>query len=62
MMIGEVRRAGIRPSALRYNERMRFLAPPLRRSGRRDDGPDAVATLAVVQFGLQARRRRDAHG
>jgi MerR family transcriptional regulator, redox-sensitive transcriptional activator SoxR len=51
MTIGEVgRRAGIRPSAMRYYERMGLLAPPLRRSGRRDYGPDAVANLAVVQF------------
>jgi MerR family redox-sensitive transcriptional activator SoxR len=48
------RLAGIRPSAIRYYERLGLLPAPLRRSGRRDYDPDAVAQLAVVQFALSA--------
>jgi MerR family transcriptional regulator, redox-sensitive transcriptional activator SoxR len=44
--------AGLRPSAIRYYERLGLLPPPPRRSGRRDYDPDAVAQLAVVQFAL----------
>jgi MerR family transcriptional regulator, redox-sensitive transcriptional activator SoxR len=46
--------AGVRPSAIRYYERLGLLTPPIRRSGRRDYDPDAVAQLAVVQFALAA--------
>jgi len=53
MTIGSLaRQAGVRPSAVRYYERMGLLPAPLRRSGRRDYDPDAVAQLAVVQFAL----------
>jgi MerR family redox-sensitive transcriptional activator SoxR len=53
MTIGSLaRQAGVRPSAVRYYERMGVLPTPLRRSGRRDYDPDAVAQLAVVQFAL----------
>ena len=53
MTIGSLaRQAGVRPSAVRYYERLGLLAAPLRRSGRRDYDPDAVAQLAVVQFAL----------
>jgi MerR family transcriptional regulator, redox-sensitive transcriptional activator SoxR len=53
MTIGSVAdQARIRPSAIRYYERLGLLPPPLRRSGRRDYDPDAVAQLAVVQFAL----------
>jgi MerR family redox-sensitive transcriptional activator SoxR len=48
------RLAGIRPSAIRYYERLGVIPAPLRRSGRRDYDPDAVAQLAVVQFALSA--------
>ena len=44
--------AQIRPSAIRYYERLGLLPPPIRRSGRRDYDADAVAHLAVVQFAL----------
>jgi MerR family redox-sensitive transcriptional activator SoxR len=44
--------AGLRPSAIRYYERLGLLPAPLRQSGRRDYDPDAVAQLAVVQFAL----------
>jgi MerR family redox-sensitive transcriptional activator SoxR len=51
MTIGQLsRRAGLRPSAVRYYERMGVVPTPPRRSGRRDYGPDALANLAVVQF------------
>lgn len=53
MTIGSLaKQAGIRPSAIRYYERLGLLPPPSRRSGRRDYDPDAVAQLAVVQFAL----------
>jgi len=51
--IGQLaREAGIRPSAVRYYERLGLLPAPARRSGRRDYTADAVAHLAVVQFAL----------
>jgi DNA-binding transcriptional MerR regulator len=46
------RQAGVPASAIRYYERVGVLPAPLRRSGRRDYDPDAVAHLAVVQFAL----------
>ena len=53
MTIGSLAlQAGIRPSAVRYYERIGLLPSPLRRSGRRDYDPDAVAQLAFVQFAL----------
>ena len=53
MTIGSLaRQAGLRPSAVRYYERMGLLPAPLRRSGRRDYDPDAIARLEVVQFAL----------
>lgn len=49
--IGELaRRAHVRPSAIRYYERLELLPAVRRTSGRRDYDPDAVAHLAVVQF------------
>ena len=44
--------AGVRPSAIRYYERLGLLPAPLRQSGRRSYDPDAVAQLAVIQFAL----------
>ena len=53
MTIGALaKEAGLRPSAIRYYERRGLLPPPIRRSGRRDYDPDAVAQLAIVQFAL----------
>jgi len=53
MTIGVLaREAGLRPSAVRYYERMGLLPAPMRRSGRRDYDPDAIARLAIVQFAL----------
>ena len=62
MTIGSLaRQADVRPSAIRYYERLGLLPAPLRRSGRRDYGPEAVAQLAVVQFALSTGfTRRDA--
>ena len=45
-------RAGVRPSAIRYYERLGLLPAPPRQSGRRSYDPDAVAQLAVIQFAL----------
>ena len=51
MTIGELaERAGVRPSAIRYYERLGLLPAPPRRSGRRDYDATAIAQLAVVQF------------
>jgi MerR family redox-sensitive transcriptional activator SoxR len=46
--------AGIRPSAIRYYERLGLLPAPLRQSGRRSYDPDAVAQLAIVQCAMSA--------
>jgi MerR family redox-sensitive transcriptional activator SoxR len=46
--------AGLRPSAIRYYERLGLLPTPHRRGGRRDYDPDAVAQLAVIQFARSA--------
>jgi MerR family transcriptional regulator, redox-sensitive transcriptional activator SoxR len=49
MTVGELaKRAGLRPSAVRYYERLGLLPAPPRRSGRRDYGPEAFNRLAVV--------------
>ncbi len=57
--IGEVaKKAGMRPSALRYYERMGLLPPPERTNGRRRyDGEalhEALKRLAVVRVAQQA--------
>ena len=53
MTIGTLaKQAGVAPSAIRYYERVGVLPAPLRRSGRRDYDPDAVAQLAIVQFAV----------
>jgi len=46
------RQAGVRPSAIRYYERLGLLPPPPRHGGRRSYDSDAVARLALVQFAL----------
>src|SRR5262249_50809226 len=54
MTVGQLaKQAGLRPSAVRYYERLGLVPAPPRRSGRRDYGPDALANLAVVQFARQ---------
>src|SRR5262245_43504362 len=53
MTIGSLaEQAGVRPSAIRYYERLGLLPSPPRRSGRREYDPDAVAQLAVLQVAL----------
>ena len=50
MTVGEVaKQVGLRPSAVRYYERLGLIPSPPRRSGRRDYGPEALSQLAVVQ-------------
>jgi MerR family transcriptional regulator, redox-sensitive transcriptional activator SoxR len=51
MSIGEVaRRAGVRPSAIRYYERAGLLPAPYRVAGRRRYDPSALERLAIVRF------------
>jgi MerR family redox-sensitive transcriptional activator SoxR len=55
LAIGEVaRRAGIRPSALRYYESIGLLPAPRRVSGRRRYDESTVQMLRVVQLAQQA--------
>ena len=55
LAIGEVaRRAGIRPSALRYYESIGLMPAPRRVSGRRHYGEGTVQMLRVVQLAQQA--------
>jgi MerR family redox-sensitive transcriptional activator SoxR len=55
LAIGEVaRRAGIRPSALRFYERIGLMPAPRRVSGRRRYDEDTVQILKVVQLAQQA--------
>lgn len=55
LAIGDVaRRAGIRPSAIRYYERVGILPPPTRRNGRRRYGADVLRRLAVVRLAKEA--------
>jgi MerR family redox-sensitive transcriptional activator SoxR len=55
LTIGEVaRRAGIRPSALRYYESIGLLPAPKRVNGRRRYDPSTVQQLTVLQFARHA--------
>jgi MerR family transcriptional regulator, redox-sensitive transcriptional activator SoxR len=55
LSIGEVaRRAGLRPSALRYYEQVGLLAPQLRASGQRRYDPDVLNTLALIAYARRA--------
>ena len=55
MNIGEVaRRAGVRPSALRYYESVGVLPAPGRVNGRRRYGDEVLELLAVVRVARQA--------
>lgn len=50
LSIGEVaRRAGLRPSALRYYEQVGLISPQPRASGRRQYGSDVFNVLAVIE-------------
>ena len=54
MKIGDVaKRAGIRPSAVRYYERIGLLRPVARVSGRRQFGSGVVDRLAFIQIGVR---------
>jgi MerR family redox-sensitive transcriptional activator SoxR len=54
MEIGDVaKRAGIRPSAVRYYERIGLLRPAARVSGRRQFGSGVVDRLAFIQLGTR---------
>lgn len=49
--IGEVaRRAGLRPSAVRYYEQLGLLPVPVRTNGRRQYGEDILLRLRVIRF------------
>src|SRR5262249_53920342 len=51
LSIGAVaRQAGLRPSAIRYYERLGLLPAPGRVGGRRRYGPDVLTRLAVISF------------
>jgi MerR family redox-sensitive transcriptional activator SoxR len=51
MSIGEAaRKAGLRPSTIRYYEKLGLLPKPPRTSGRRQYGDDVVQRLAMVRF------------
>ncbi len=55
LTIGEVaRRAGLRPSAVRYYESVGLLAPPKRVNGRRRYDPGVIEQLAMIQLAQQA--------
>lgn len=55
MLIGEVaRRAGLRPSAIRYYESIGLLPEPERVAGRRRYPPEALRTLSVVAAAQRA--------
>ena len=51
LSIGEVaRRAGVRPSALRYYEQVGLISPQLRESGQRRYDPGIFNRLAVIAY------------
>ncbi len=55
MSTGDVaRRAGIRPSAIRYYESVGLLAEPDRVNGRRRYGPDVLTQLTVIRMAQEA--------
>jgi MerR family transcriptional regulator, redox-sensitive transcriptional activator SoxR len=55
MKIGAVaKNAGIRPSAIRFYERVGVLPPASRKSGQRHFGSDVTRHLAVIQFARKA--------
>jgi MerR family redox-sensitive transcriptional activator SoxR len=55
LSIGEVaRRAGLRPSALRYYERIGLIAPQSRQNGRRRYDPAVFGGLAVIHHAKRA--------
>jgi MerR family redox-sensitive transcriptional activator SoxR len=60
LLIGEVaRRAGFRPSAIRYYESIGLLPAPERVSGQRRYSPEILRTLSVIGTAQQARLSLD---
>ena len=64
LTISEVgRRVGLRPSAIRYYERLGILPPTMRKSGQRRYGENVVYRLAVInqarQVGFSLKEVRD---
>ena len=56
LLIGEVaRRAGLRPSAIRYYESIGLLPEPARVAGRRRYSPETLRTLSVIAAAQRAR-------
>src|SRR5262249_10882255 len=56
LSISEVaRRVGLRPSAIRYYEKIGILQPPWRVSGQRRYGPGIIHRLAVLKLAQQVR-------
>jgi MerR family redox-sensitive transcriptional activator SoxR len=55
LLIGEVaRRAGLRPSTIRYYESVGVLPEPEREAGRRRYSPQVLRSLAVIGAGQRA--------
>lgn len=55
MPIGEVaRRTGLRPSTIRYYEKVALLPPPARLSKQRRYGLDAVGRLELIKVALRS--------
>ncbi len=55
LSIGVVaRQTGLRPSAIRYYERVGLLVPPPRAQGRRQYDPRVLRRLAVIEVAQQA--------
>jgi MerR family transcriptional regulator, redox-sensitive transcriptional activator SoxR len=55
LLIGEVaRRAGLRPSTIRYYESVGVLPEPERAAGRRRYSPEVLRTLSVIGAGQRA--------
>ena len=55
MSIGEVaRKTGLRPSAIRYYERLGLLPAPLRASGRRRYGGDVLLQLEAIHVARES--------
>ena len=55
MKIGEIaRRAGLRPSAIRFYEKVGILPPALRKSGRRSFSAETELYLGLIGFARQA--------
>lgn len=55
MRIGEIaRRSGLRPSAIRFYEKVGLLPPALRQNGQRDFSPDTELCLATIALAREA--------